>query len=225
MGRSANVDGSTVEAKSGGYSQPLESAQLLSVPTTTGHELLDAAGNEKGRPLAPNIGVKPVTPMCWLSGACDFHNTSYFSLYGRLRGKGQRLLLAVAVVLSGAAGVPLPVIGFLFGKIINSFPPPEDEIRARLGQLIAVALAYFVITWGWAFCWGAIGETISQDLRQALVEKLLGMVRVLIKSSQILSPKSFTVYLIKGSVKVYMGRSHEVKEDLGLSYATLTFHK
>jgi ATP-binding cassette subfamily B (MDR/TAP) protein 1 len=98
----------------------------------------------------------------------------YFALYHQLSGRGDRLLLFLGVFLSTVAGLPLPIIGVLFGKIISTFPPPDEELRTLLGQLLAVALGYFAVTWGWAVCWGLIGEKISQGLRKQLVERLLG---------------------------------------------------
>ncbi|KAI9798066.1 MAG: hypothetical protein M1833_004963 [Piccolia ochrophora] len=101
--------------------------------------------------------------------------TSYFALFRPLKDVRSRLLLAAGIVLAFAAGIPLPIIGLIFGKIINSFPPPEDELRTRLGQLLGVATAYFLVTWGWAVCWGMIGERVSRGLREQIVERALGM--------------------------------------------------
>ncbi|KAF2097197.1 P-loop containing nucleoside triphosphate hydrolase protein [Rhizodiscina lignyota] len=101
--------------------------------------------------------------------------TSYATLYKSLESTKSRLLLCTAIILSLAAGAPLPIIGLLFGKIIDEFPPPEDELRTRLGQLMATACAYFAITWGWSVCWSIIGETISRELRERSLERLLGM--------------------------------------------------
>lgn len=78
-------------------------------------------------------------------------------------------------MLSLAAGVPLPIIGVLFGKMINGFPPDPHDLNVRLGQLMGVAVAYFAITWGWATCWGMIGERVSRGLREEVLEKAIGM--------------------------------------------------
>lgn len=156
--------------------QTLEDAQLHAVPTSTGHEVLGTVGHENISPAVLSPSTRPDSFSRWVLTVFSLKSSPYFALYGRVPGKRPRTILILAIFLPAAAGVPLPVIGFLFGKIINSFPPPEDELRERLTQLIGVALAYFVITWGWAVCWGTIGEMISRELRKALVEKLLGMV-------------------------------------------------
>ncbi|KAF2843130.1 P-loop containing nucleoside triphosphate hydrolase protein [Patellaria atrata CBS 101060] len=101
--------------------------------------------------------------------------TSYFTLYRPVKSVKLRLILFCGILFSVAAGIPLPLIGVIFGKIIDNFPPEEHELQTRIAQLLGVACAYFVVTWGWAVCWGTIGEMVSRNLREALVEKVLGM--------------------------------------------------
>ncbi|KAI9699955.1 MAG: hypothetical protein M1836_002489 [Candelina mexicana] len=101
--------------------------------------------------------------------------TSYFALYRPLTDIRSRLVLASGILLAIAAGTPLPIIGVIFGKIISQFPPTEDELRIRLSQLLGVAVAYFVITWAWATCWGIVGGIVSKGLRERTVERALGM--------------------------------------------------
>ncbi len=64
--------------------------------------------------------------------------TSYFALYRPLTDTKSRLVLAGGIILAIAAGIPLPIIGVIFGKIISSFPPSEEELRIRLSQLLGV---------------------------------------------------------------------------------------
>lgn len=101
--------------------------------------------------------------------------TSYFALYRPLKDWQSRAILGMGLVLAMAAGLPLPIIGVILGKIINNFPPPEQELELRLVQLMAVAVAYFAVTWGWSVCWGVIGERVSRKTRENLVERALGM--------------------------------------------------
>ena len=44
-----------------------------------------------------------------------------------------------------------------------------------LGFLILLAIAYFVVTWGWAFCWGIVGAHVSRGLRTQMVDRALGL--------------------------------------------------
>lgn len=57
------------------------------------------------------------------------------------------------------------MIGLILGRIINNFPPPQDELRTLLIYLMIVAACYFAVTWGWAVCWAVIGERVSRKTR------------------------------------------------------------
>ncbi|KAF2133556.1 leptomycin B resistance protein pmd1 [Dothidotthia symphoricarpi CBS 119687] len=101
--------------------------------------------------------------------------TSYFALYRPLDDVGSRTILVLGILLAMAAGIPIPMIGLILGRIINNFPPPQDELRTLLGYLMTVAAFYFVVTWGWAVCWAVIGERVSRKTRENLLHRALGM--------------------------------------------------
>lgn len=101
--------------------------------------------------------------------------TSYFALYQPLKDWRSRCTLAAAVILSICAGIPFPIIALTFGRIINSFPPSEDALLQDIGVIIGVAVIYFLVTWGWALCFGLVGEKISRSFREAIVKKAVGM--------------------------------------------------
>ncbi|KAF2019675.1 P-loop containing nucleoside triphosphate hydrolase protein [Aaosphaeria arxii CBS 175.79] len=101
--------------------------------------------------------------------------TSYFALYRPLDDWQSRFILVSGFLLSIAAGFPLPVIGVIMGKIINNFPPNEEDLKIRLYQLMGTAVGYFFVTWGWSVCWGIVGERVSRKTREQLVERALGM--------------------------------------------------
>lgn len=101
--------------------------------------------------------------------------TSYFALYRPLDDWRSRTILAMGVLLAMAAGIPLPLIGVILGRIINNFPPAADELKALLFRLMTVAVCYFAVTWGWAVCWAIIGERVSRRLRERLLHRALGM--------------------------------------------------
>jgi ATP-binding cassette subfamily B (MDR/TAP) protein 1 len=101
--------------------------------------------------------------------------TSYFALYRPLDDLESRTILTLGIFLAMAAGVPIPIIGVIFGRLINNFPPSSDELRALLFRLMSVAVFYFVVTWGWAVCWGMIGERVSRKTRERLLRRALGM--------------------------------------------------
>jgi ATP-binding cassette subfamily B (MDR/TAP) protein 1 len=101
--------------------------------------------------------------------------TSYFALYRPLDDFGSRAFLALGVFLAIAAGLPLPLIGIILGRIINNFPPPQDELKTLLMYLMIVAAGYFAVTWGWAVSWAVIGEKVSRKTREQLLHRALGM--------------------------------------------------
>ena len=101
--------------------------------------------------------------------------TSYFTLFRALDTTAEKLTIVAGFILAIAAGVPLPIIGVIFSKIINNFPPQEHELVIYLGELIGVGAAYFLVTTGYSIAWGMTGERISRKLRQALVHRLLGL--------------------------------------------------
>lgn len=101
--------------------------------------------------------------------------SSYLDLFKPIKDVRSRATLWAGILLAIAAGVPLPVIGYLFGKIIDSFPPQEQELRERLYELIGVACGYFLVTTGYTIAWGLTGERISRRFRESLVERLLGL--------------------------------------------------
>ncbi|GAB7323683.1 hypothetical protein MBLNU13_g07158t1 [Cladosporium sp. NU13] len=101
--------------------------------------------------------------------------SSFLSLYRNLETRGEYGTAILGALLAAAAGVPLPIMFVIFGKIINSFPPPEDELRTRIGQLLGVAAAYFVITTVYMSSFGRIGEKIAINLREKLLRCLLSL--------------------------------------------------
>ena len=72
------------------------------------------------------------------NGASKHIGASYLALFRPLQDVQSRLILFCGVVLAIAAGAPLPIIGVIFARIIDAFPPTEDEIHQRISQLLAV---------------------------------------------------------------------------------------
>lgn len=98
---------------------------------------------------------------------------SYFGLYGSIENTNDRLLVALGLICAIAAGVPLPIIGVIFGEIISAFPPDEAELLLRIRQLLGVAVAYFAVTTTYTICFGLLGDKIAIALRQKLLNSLL----------------------------------------------------
>lgn len=86
------------------------------------------------------------TPVAALSGkvyrqllGLNPFKQGYLSLYGCLSGRDKTVACG-AVLFAIAAGVPLPIIGVIFGRLISSFPPSEDELSTRISELLGVAV-------------------------------------------------------------------------------------
>ena len=72
------------------------------------------------------------------TGTWEIPGSSYIALFRPLQDVRSRLILVAGIVFAIAAGVPLPIIGIIFARIINAFPPSEDEIRTRISELLGV---------------------------------------------------------------------------------------
>ncbi|KAI7342934.1 multidrug resistance-like protein [Hortaea werneckii] len=99
--------------------------------------------------------------------------TSYVGLYRLLDSWWDRSIAGVGVCCAIAAGVPLPIIALIFGHLISSFPPSENDLQDRISQLLGVAVAYFVVTAAYASAFGFTGEKIACHVRDRLLKCLL----------------------------------------------------
>ncbi|KAK5701156.1 hypothetical protein LTR17_022844 [Elasticomyces elasticus] len=167
-------------------------------PSATARRSLDATSSVGG--LAPITGQRieeqnfadattsfdPAHPRVWTAPAestssavyrqllgLNPFKTSYLSLYRSLHGWQDRSVACVGLLCATAAGVPLPLIGVIFGHIISSFPPAEDALRTRIIQLLGVAVAYLVLTALYATSFGLTGEKIAIRTRERLLNCLL----------------------------------------------------
>ncbi|KNG49612.1 multidrug resistance-like protein [Stemphylium lycopersici] len=65
--------------------------------------------------------------------------TNYFTLYRQLDDAGSKTILVLGIIFAILAGLPLPLIGVILGRIINNFPPNADELNYLLRRLMTVA--------------------------------------------------------------------------------------
>lgn len=141
---------------------------------------------------------------------------SYFGLYGSIEDTRTRLLAGLGAVCAIAAGVPLPIIGVIFGEIISSFPPDEAELVLRIRQLLGVAVAYFVVTTIYTICFGLVGDKIAIALRQKLLSSLLHLEQAYIDTRDV----DINSLLTDKIDTIQVGTSEKV----GMSEATVTTH-
>lgn len=177
------------------------------------------------RHAEPSLGA--VQPEAWVDVTAIRHKfirqilglnpfkTSYFALYRPLNDVGSRVILILGVAMAILAGLPIPFIGIILGRIINNFPPPEDELRTLLGYLMIVAACYFVVTWGWAVAWAVIGERVSRKTREQLLYRALGMDMTYFDTA---SP-DMTSILTEKTQTIQLGTSEKV----GLFLASISY--
>ncbi|KAJ4993058.1 Leptomycin B resistance protein pmd1-like protein 4 [Stagonosporopsis vannaccii] len=177
------------------------------------------------RHAEPSLGA--VQPEAWVDITAVRHKfirqilglnpfkTSYFALYRPLDDFGSRVILVVGILLAILAGLPIPFIGVILGRIINNFPPPEDELRILLAYLMIVAACYFIVTWGWAVAWAVIGERVSRKTREQLVHRALGMDMTYFDTA---SP-DMTSILTEKTQTIQLGTSEKV----GLFIASISY--
>jgi ABC-type multidrug transport system fused ATPase/permease subunit len=149
------------------------------LPTASGTKHEQTTGLEDttidpGRPRAWHTPMFAASSRLWKQslGLNPFKG-SYFGLYTVLNGHYDRIIAACGGLFAVAAGVPLPIIGVIFGKIISTFPPDEQELQTRIIQLLSVAVAYFVVTAAYTTIFSRTGERIAIQLRQRVLRTLI----------------------------------------------------
>ena len=156
---------------------------IAEIPSTAGYGLPSVSGHES---FADATTLDPAHPRQWnapvasssskvyrqLLGLNPF-KTSYLSLYSSLHGWRDRSVACAGLLFAAAAGVPLPLIGVIFGHLISSFPPSEDELRTRITQLLGVAVVFLVLTAVYATSFSFVGEKIAIRVRERLLDCLL----------------------------------------------------
>lgn len=141
--------------------------------------------------------------------------TSYFDLYRPLKDWQSRTILWLGVILAIAAGAPIPLIGVVLSKIIDQFPPPEEDLNHRLVQLMGIAVFYFAVTYGWSVCWAITGERVSRRTREDLLERALGLDMAYFDTSA----PDMTNILTEKTQTIQLGTSEKV----GLFIASISY--
>ena len=98
--------------------------------------MIPSVNGDGGKSITLRKMIHPLLPKS--GAAVKKTGASYFALFGPLQDVQSRLILATGVLLALAAGAPLPIIGVIFARIIDAFPPSEAEVRTRIYQLLAV---------------------------------------------------------------------------------------
>ncbi|TGJ80793.1 hypothetical protein E0Z10_g7975 [Xylaria hypoxylon] len=98
-------------------------------------------------------------------------------------------LLVIGTISSIAAGIPFPVLGILFGELVDDLngatcaaegetgSQSPEEYQAAINQkiliVVAVALAQFALIYIYGVCWNLFGERLAHRLREKYFRSLL----------------------------------------------------
>ncbi|TGO38807.1 hypothetical protein BHYA_0067g00380 [Botrytis hyacinthi] len=94
--------------------------------------------------------------------------------------------LLLGVICSIAAGVPFPLIGVLFGQLLDDFnaatcsessssssDKDQSEINSKILIIVYLAIAQFVLIYLHLSCWSLHGARLAQRLRERYLQNLL----------------------------------------------------
>ncbi|TRX91813.1 hypothetical protein FHL15_007366 [Xylaria flabelliformis] len=98
-------------------------------------------------------------------------------------------LLIIGTITSIGAGIPFPILGILFGELVDDLngatcaaegtpisESPEDyqaAINQKILLVVAAALAQFALIYLYSVCWNLFGERLAHRLREKYLRSLL----------------------------------------------------
>lgn len=113
-------------------------------------------------------------------------NPSYADLLFRSGLKSfDWLLLIVGACAAAAAGVPFPVLGILFGELVDNLDSTQcaesdtakfgiqSSVNQKVLIVVYVTIANFVLIWLHTSCWSMLSERIVRRLRKAYLSAIL----------------------------------------------------
>ncbi|KAG5927849.1 hypothetical protein E4U42_001691 [Claviceps africana] len=117
---------------------------------------------------------------------------AYFSIYARVNPTKLDVFLIITGLISAcASGVPFPLLGIIFGQLIDDFNDQtcqaaatthvdparqaayQSAVNDKLLSLVYLALAQFVLVYIHLVCWSLAGARLAQRLRERYLQKLL----------------------------------------------------
>ncbi|KAG5950411.1 hypothetical protein E4U53_005112 [Claviceps sorghi] len=114
---------------------------------------------------------------------------AYFSIYARVNPTKLDIFLFITGLVSAcASGVPFPILGIIFGQLIDDFNDQTCQVAAtsnadqaayqsavndKVLSLVYLALTQFVLVYIHLVCWSLAGARLAQRLRERYLQKLL----------------------------------------------------
>lgn len=98
-----------------------------------------------------------------------------------------KFLVVLGFISSIAAGVPFPLVGIVFGQLVDNLnavtcdndsdaPPAEDmssSINQKILLMVYIAIAIFALTYIHIVCWNLSSQRLAQRLRERYLKGLL----------------------------------------------------
>ncbi|KAG4439145.1 hypothetical protein IFR05_005382 [Cadophora sp. M221] len=94
--------------------------------------------------------------------------------------------LLVAIVSAIGSGVPFPIIGIIFGQLLDDFNAAtcdqaetssgndeQKDINSKILLIVYLAIAQFVLIYAHLLCWTLTGARLAQRLRETYLQNLL----------------------------------------------------
>lgn len=91
--------------------------------------------------------------------------------------------LLLGITCSILAGIPFPIIGIIFGQLLDDFNAAtcnetddssgQGDINSKILLIVYLAIAQFVTIYGHLTCWTLYGARLAQRLRETYLKNLL----------------------------------------------------
>ena len=94
--------------------------------------------------------------------------------------------LVIAIVSAIGSGIPFPIIGIIFGQLLDDFNAAtcdqaetssggdeQSDINSRILLIVYLAIAQFVLIYAHLLCWTLTGARLAQRLRETYLQNLL----------------------------------------------------
>ncbi|KAG5978541.1 hypothetical protein E4U55_006080 [Claviceps digitariae] len=117
---------------------------------------------------------------------------AYFSIYARVNPTKLDIFLFITGLVSAcASGVPFPILGIIFGQLIDDFNDQTCQVSAtshadparqaayqsavnnKILYVVYLAVAQFVLVYLHLVCWSLAGARLAQRLRERYLQNLL----------------------------------------------------
>ncbi|OJD11675.1 hypothetical protein AJ78_07600 [Emergomyces pasteurianus Ep9510] len=95
------------------------------------------------------------------------------------------LLLVVGLLAAIASGVPFPLMGILFGQLVDNLNSAscsadsqngaayQAEVNGKVLKVVYIGIAYFILVYIYVASWNLFGERLAQRLRERYFKSLL----------------------------------------------------